>query len=115
MGCIKIVPSVRVSTRSLRMKKILAAIVEYKLNKKKFSNFTHQLSMELVISSDSYPPSFAKKMHELLTDIQDINSQNILPAHKEELLMDILEEMELLLVDYLTNVSYPQTNHCFSC
>ena len=41
-------------------------------------------------------------MTELLNELKGLAHQNILSAKDEELVMDALNEMELIIVDYLT-------------
>jgi hypothetical protein len=83
------------------MRKILAAIVEYKLNKNNLNNLVKQITAELRVK-DTYPHIFYKKMTELLNELKGLAHQNILSAKDEELVMDALNEMELIIVDYLT-------------
>jgi hypothetical protein len=95
------------------MKKILASIIEYKLTKINLSKITQQLSMKLDIQDPSLPETFAIKMYELLANIRSVSALDSLSEQDEELVMDTLKEMELVLVDYLTQVSSSQTNDCF--
>lgn len=95
------------------MKKILAAIVEYKLTKMNLQEIMHQLLMALDTQPNPYPPTFSDKMRELALAIYNVSYENTLSLQDEELVMDMLKEMECMLVDYLTQVSSFQTNDCF--
>jgi hypothetical protein len=89
------------------MRKILAAIVEYKLNKNNLIQLVNKIRDELEQKDIIYPDIFKKRMYELLSDIHPLTQQNILSSKDEELLMDALKEMELLIVDYLTLTPFP--------
>ena len=94
------------------MKKILAAIVEYKLDKKNLTLLIQRIITEIMSKDNVYPDTFKNKMHELIKEIQDICHQDILSLHDEECVMDTLKEMEHLIVDYLSQSGAPQTNDC---
>lgn len=84
------------------MRKILAAIVEYKLNKNNLSQLVDKTKDKLGLKEVIYPDLFEKRMSELISEIQPLAQKNILSSKDEELLMDTLKEMEFLIVDYLT-------------
>ena len=96
------------------MKKTLAAIVEYKLNRNNLNTITQRILTELNNETAEYPHIFEKEMRESLGDLKAIPNSNSLSESEETRITEVLKDMELLLVDYLTNVAYPQTNHCFS-
>lgn len=92
------------------MKKILAAIVEYKLDKACLSLLAKKIINEL--EDTSYPDALKNRMHDLIKEIQDICHQDILSLRDEECVMDTLREMELLIVDYLSYTSVNKTIDC---
>lgn len=96
------------------MRKILAAIVEYKLDKNDLIPVLQRIIIELNSNDTSYPTSLKDKMTELVSEIQDIYHQDILSFRDEEYVMDTLKEMERLIVDYLSQSSVNQTNDCIS-
>ncbi|MDP3935705.1 MAG: hypothetical protein Q8Q56_01780 [Alphaproteobacteria bacterium] len=93
------------------MKKILAAIVVYKLNKDNLFPLVQKIINEL--KNTSYPDTFKNKLSDLIKEIQEVSHQDILSLRDEEGVMDTLREMELLIVDYLSYTSVNQTNDCF--
>jgi hypothetical protein len=95
------------------MKKTLAAIVEYKLNRNNLNTIPQRILTELNNKTIKYPHIFEKEMRELLGELRDIPTGNNLSESDEARIIDVLKEMELILVDYLTNISYQQTNDCF--
>lgn len=93
------------------MKKILAAIVEYRLNKNDLTSLVQKIITRLNDSDAPFPDTFNSKMHELIKEIQEVCHQDILSLRDESCVMDALKEMELLIVDYLSHSGINQTNH----
>ncbi len=94
------------------MRKILAAIVEYRLNKNNLTSLLQKIFMVLNNENVEYPRSFKNELDELLIEIQNVCSQNILSLRDDGSVMDTLKEMELLIVDYLSHSAIKQTNDC---
>lgn len=95
------------------MKKILAAIVEYKLNKKDLNTLVQKIIIGLNDIDTQTPDAlFKNKMNELIREIKDICHQDTPSSHDEDSVMDFLKEMESLIVDYLCQSAINQTNDC---
>lgn len=94
------------------MKKILAAIVEYKLTKKDLTLLVKKIVTRLNDTDSPYSDTFNSKMRALVREIQDEYHQDILSLRDEGCVMDVLKEMELLIVDYLSHSAIKQTNDC---
>jgi hypothetical protein len=90
------------------MKKILAAIVEYKLNKNNLPQLVQKINTEINTKNIMYPDAFRSKIFELIQEIHSIAYQDILSLRDEECVMDTLKEMEHLIVDYLSKSSASQ-------
>ncbi len=88
------------------MKKILAAIVEYKLNRNDLNTLVQKIITGLNNIDNQYPNTFKNKMYELTREIKDISHQD------EEYVVDFLKEMESLIVDYLSQSTVSQSNDC---
>jgi hypothetical protein len=82
------------------MKKILASIVEYKLNQKNLGHLLQIISTTLN-SNTSHPIAFKVKLLELLNDIILLADVDDLSEKEKSLLMSTLTEMEMLIVEYL--------------
>ncbi|QOL19853.1 hypothetical protein [Candidatus Bodocaedibacter vickermanii] len=94
------------------MKKILAAIVEYKLNKNDLNTLVQKIITGLNDTDNQYPNTFKNKMYELTREIKDICLQDTPSSQDEDCVMDLLKEMESLIVDYLSQPTNNQTNDC---
>lgn len=84
------------------MKKILAFIVEYKLNKNNLNQLLDNITQKIDLTSFDYPDSFRNKVQEVISDIKNFTGKDPLSSKEEELLMAALKEMEFLIVDYLS-------------
>jgi hypothetical protein len=89
------------------MKKILAAIVKYKLDKNNLTLLIQKINTEINTQNTPYPNAFKDKMSGLVKELQDIFS-----VHDDECIIDTLKEMEHLIVNYLSQSSAMQTNDC---
>lgn len=93
------------------MKKILALIVEYKLNKSNIFSIVNQLISALdERNSLAYPPKFKDQMKSALDELQSEITQK---KNNHQAILDVLEEMEPLIVDYLTSLHVASNHHCF--
>lgn len=84
------------------MKKVLAAIVEYKLNNKRLPDLTYKITSTLEDPNETgYPTEFKAKMHTALKELQALSNQ---VSYNHKTIMGVLEEIESLIVDYLSNL-----------
>lgn len=113
MGCIKNSPADKLQPGELPMKKVLAAIIEYKLNKNNLKDLMLHLIKKLEAQPNPYPITFKQTMYALSLEIKDFCDRDALSPSEEDFVMDALKEMELVLVDYLTPIACQKTNDCF--
>lgn len=84
------------------MRRILASIVEYKLNRHNLKPLVDSMMLVFNTGVPTYPPSFEKKMRELIEEIKPLADQHPPSPKNAALILYILQEMEALIVDYLT-------------
>lgn len=94
------------------MKKLLALMVEHRLNNSNLSAVIDRIET-LLSNCDSvtYPEEFKNQIILALDELRSILSQANYSHHA---ILDVLEEMERLIVDYLTGVHKGSNHHCFS-
>jgi hypothetical protein len=93
------------------MKKLLALMVEHKLNNNNLSAVIDRIET-LLNNCDSvtYPEEFKNQMKLALDELRSILSQENYSHHT---ILDVLEEMERLIVDYLAGIHKESNHHCF--
>lgn len=94
------------------MKKILAAIVEYKLTKNDLNLLIQKITTGLNDIDASYSGTLKDNMLQLTKEINETCHQETFSSSDEEHVIDVLKEMELLIVDYLSQSTAAQTNDC---
>ena len=93
------------------MKKLLALIVEHKLNNNNLSAVIDRIETLLDdCDSATYPEEFMNQMKVALDELRSILAQENYSHHT---ILDVLEEMERLIVDSLTGVHKGSNHNCF--
>ncbi|MCP5322577.1 MAG: hypothetical protein H6492_01015 [Candidatus Paracaedibacteraceae bacterium] len=94
------------------MKQILAAIVEYKLTKDNLSRLLDRIQHCMTYDHVNLSNETLKNFSDLYKDIAHFATQDVLTKKDQEILNVTLQEMEQLIVDFLSSTSPRISNAC---